>query len=60
MASQSYVQGLQKALWNHAASLGGEVPKQSRPHLAAGIKIRDKIYCTGVGAMQVQKQQYKL
>lgn len=41
MASRSYVHGLQEALWNRAASLGREVPKQSRPHLAAGIKIQE-------------------
>lgn len=38
---ESYVHGLQEALWNRAASLGREVPKQSRPHLAAGIKIQE-------------------
>lgn len=41
LAFQSYVHGLQEALWNHAASLGREVPKQSRSHLAAGIKIQE-------------------
>lgn len=41
VALRSYVHGLQEALWNHAASLGREVPKQSRSHLAAGIKIQE-------------------
>lgn len=38
---RSYVHGLQEALWNRAASLGRELPKQSRSHLAAGIKIQE-------------------
>lgn len=41
LALRSYVHGLQEALWNRAASLGREVPKQSRSHLAAGIKIQE-------------------
>lgn len=41
LALWSYVHGLQEALWNRAASLGREVPKQSRSHLAAGIKIQE-------------------
>lgn len=41
LALRSYVHGLQEALWNRAAEPGREVPKQSRSHLAAGIKIQE-------------------
>ncbi len=36
---QNYVHCLQQALWNRAASLGWEVPEQSRPHLSVQNKI---------------------
>lgn len=37
---QNYVHRLQQGLWNRAASLGGEVPEQSGPHLAVQNKNR--------------------
>lgn len=43
---QNYVHRLQQGLWNRAASLGGEVPEQSGPHLAVQNKNRWSLHYT--------------